>query len=621
MYWIERLIRNFQERSAPEVTEVNNVTAVTVSRNASAGKVFVLILALAGCAWTIHSWLANFYDVSNDPACYINAADNLVKSGSLFDYGNWVTRTTAPVVEPYTEWPPGTPLFLAPFILVFHDPMVSAVVSKSILIIVAYAALVAVASVLDLNAVFTAALIAVFTFLHPFIISNTQYGSETLFFIFSLAAGYFAIRIVRDAPLKKYWTLGLLFTFLASSVRFTGVANIAWFIPILGPKFAFRKSPDDRLTRIISMILLVAGILILVGSLWVDMIGFFVTYRVDVLHFILLITGCSAFILGLRLMPWFEWRGGDSWIAGGSGWTSRLNLLRFLALAAAFGPVAMWFTRNILMYGVVTRSHGLFTEFNPQGIVQAPLMLCFYMLQNTIVHQTVSFLLLTLLAFTPLIIGGSRERTIGLMLVSATLFQIATMWGASLLATFDYLNGRLLSPTILLAAVTAVFGLSVLYRSNRNNKLKLLLLLLPFMFLATNEHTDFKNPGLLSWKVNYPKEMYLWQRIHKMKWTLQSSQVYTEVNYRHQMFTGIPQKIFWPKYILKDPVLLKKLFSETHRPFLVFPEGSDENRMIRATIRNYDFKVDSVVYSDLGYVLYYEPLPEPDSAKAKRTTG
>jgi hypothetical protein len=567
-------------------------------------KILILIVSLAGCAWTIHLWFANFYNVSNDPACYINAADNLVRSGSLFDFGNGVSRTIAP--EPFTDWPPGTPLFLAPFILIFHDPMLAALVAQSLLIIVAYFALVAFASALDLNAFFAIALIAVFTFLHPFVVSNTQFGSETIFFIFSLGAGYFAIKIARDGPSKKYWILSLVFTFLASSVRFAGVANIAWFIPLLGPGLVLKKFHEDRATRIISSIVLVAGVLMLVGSLWVDMIGFFVTYRIHLLHFILLMAGCSAFILGLGLMPAFE----QNIRIAGTGeereWTSRVALLRILSIAAAFGPVVIWFVRNELMYGFITRSHGLFTEFNTSGVVEAPLMLCFYMLQNIFVHQTVSFLLLTLLALVPLIIGAEKERTIGLMLICATLFEIATVWGSSVLATFDYLNGRLMSPTILLAALTALYGLSVLYRRNGGSKLRFILLLLPLLFLGTNKHTDFKNPDLASWKVGYPKEMYLWQRIHKMGWTWRSSRVYTEVNYRHQLFSGIPQKIYWYSGVLKDPSLLKKLFSEGYRPFLVLPDGGEENKMIRATIRSYDFKVDSVVYPDLGYILYYE---------------
>ncbi len=576
-------------------------------KSAVPGKILVLLFALAACAWTTHNWLVNFNNVSNDPACYIDAAENLVHTGKLFDYGNWVSRTEAPVVEPYTEWPPGTPLFLAPFILVFHDTMLAVIIAQCLLIFLSYAALVMMADALDLGAVLTVALLAAFTFIDPFRIANAQYGSETLFFILSLGAGCSAVKLVRDGYSKKHWIMSLVFTFLASSVRFTGVANIGWFMPLLAPRFVLRRSPDDPTTKLITRAFFAAGLLILGGSVWIDAIGFFLPYRIHFMHFILLIMGTGAFIVGLGFVPGIEARNHIEEVGGGTSWTSRINRMRILALAAAFGPAVIWFARNKMIYGMMTRSHGLFTEFNPQGIVEAPIMLCFYLLQDPIVHQTVLFLLITLLAFMPLMIGGSKERTIGLMLVMATLFQVGTMWGSSLLATFAYLNGRLLSPTILLAVLSVLYGLAVLYKSNGQRRLRYLLLVLPFLFLATNRHVNFKTSDLLSWKVNYPREMYLWREVHKMKWTLGSSQVYTDLNYRHQMFTGIPQKIYWYRGILRDPALLRKLFSEGRRPFLVFPVRSRENEMIRETIRRYEFRVDSVEYPELGYVLYYEP--------------
>lgn len=589
--------------------ELNNAPVVQIPRSVKAGKVLMLILALAGCLWTIHNWLANFDDVWNDPTCYINAADNLVRTGKLVDNGNWVSFSTAPVVEPYTEWPPGTPLFLAPFILVFHDTMLSVIIAQSVLIVLAYAALIAMASALDLDWLLTIALLAVFTFLRPFRDVNTQYGSETLFFILSIGAGYCAVKMVQVGGSKKYWTFGLLFTFLATSVRFSGVANLGWFLPLVAPVLTLKKSPDDRVTRLIGRVMLIMGILILTGSIWVDAIGFFVPHRIHLLHFIFLMVGSAAFVLGLGFMPGIE---AGSYSVDRSvtpGWISRVNLLRALIVAAAFGPVIIWFVRNKIMYGFMTRSHGLFTEFNPQGIIEAPLMLVFYMLQDTLVHQTALFALLMLLALMPLMIGGSKERTIGLMLLWATLFQVGTMWGSSLVAMFAYLNGRLLSPAILLGALAALYGLRVLYRANRQSSLRYLLLVLPFLLLATSEHADFRSPNLSSWKVNYPKEMYLWEQIHKMAWTLRSSEVYTDLNYRHQMFTCIPQKIYWDTNLLEEPAGLKGLFAGGHRPFLVFPENSGENKAIRETIRKYDFPVDSVTYPDMGYVLYYQPPP------------
>ncbi len=593
----------------PLPTEYNKAAMIGSLRIARARRVLVFFVALVASAWTIHNWLGNFANVWNDPTCYINAADNLVRTGRLVDNGNWASFSPGPVVEPYTEWPPGMPLFLAPFILVFHDTMLSVIIAQSVLIVLAYAALIAMASALDLDWILSIALLAVFTFLQTFRDVNTQYGSETLFFILSIGAGYCAVKMVQVGGSKKYWTFGLLFTFLATAVRFSGVANLGWFLPLVAPVLTLKKSPDDRMTRLIGRVMFIMGILILTGSIWVDAIGFFVPHRIHLLHFIFLMLGSTAFVLGLGFMPGIEPGSYSVESSGAPGSASRINLIRALIVAAAFGPAIIWFARNKVMYGFMTRSHGLFAEFNPQGIIEAPLMLIFYMLQDTLVHQTVFFALLMLLALMPLMIGGSKERTIGLMLLWATLFQVGTMWGSSLVAMFAYLNGRLLSPAILLGALAALYGLRVLYRANRQNSLRYLLLVLPFLLLATSEHADFRSPDLLSWKVNYPKEMYLWEQIHKMPWTLKSSEVYTDLNYRHQMFTGIPQKIYWDTNLLEEPAGLKGLLASGHRPFLVFPENSGENKAIRETIRKYNLPLDSVTYPDLGYVLYYQPPP------------
>lgn len=593
-----------------ETTELNGHRIGRLFRlpgNSRPARIIVLVAALAACTWTVHYWLANFHNILNDSACYIDAAENLVRSGRLVDYGKWLHFNGTHAAEPYTEWPPGTPLFLAPFILVFHDPMLSVIVAQTLLIVLVYAALLAFASALDMHSVLTVALLATFAFFHPFMFAVGQYASETLFFLTTLMAGFYAVKIVREGPAGKYWAMSLLFTFLASSVRFSGVANIGWYIPILGPGFALRRIARDPVTDMIRKIILGVGILALVGSIWADGLGMFVAQEIHLLHFALLILACCALMVGLGLVPVIEWKTVSGEKASQNGWTSRTNLLRFLVVVAAIGPVVLWFARNEIIYGMITRSHHLLGIFNVQGIAGLPQVLFFYMLQNPVIPQSISFLVLILLALMPLLTGRKKERVVGTVLVSAAFFQIATIWGSSILSRFADLDGRLLSPAILLAVLAALYGVGVLYKSNPNGRLRALLLILPFVFLATGEHADFKAPGLFSWRVEYPKEMYLWRQIHKMKWTMRSSAVYTEVNLRHQIFTGVPQEMYWNTDVLSDPVLLKDFFSKGRRPFFVFPESGRENRMIRATIRKHGIAVDSVVYPREGYVLYYEP--------------
>ena len=130
----------------PDLSKLNvsgNAGSFRLHGNSRTARILVLIAAFVGCLWTVHYWLVNFGYIYSDSSCYINAADNLVEHGELVDFANRFTGEQRAAPEPYTEWPPGTPLFLAPFILLFHDPMRAALVAQTVLIILAFAALVA----------------------------------------------------------------------------------------------------------------------------------------------------------------------------------------------------------------------------------------------------------------------------------------------------------------------------------------------------------------------------------------------------------------------------------------------------------------------------------------------
>jgi len=132
---------------------------------------------------------------------------------------------------------------------------------------------------------------------------------------------------------------------------------------------------------------------------------------------------------------------------------------------------------------------------------------------------------------------------------------------------------------------------------------------LPFLFLLLSNHVSvIKIEELRSTIPNYPAEMYLWQNIRKLDWISTSSHFYTDHNFKHQIFAGIPQRIIWDELkVLEDPSFMRDLLNR-NRPFLLLSQDSKEKKIIESYIINGQLTLEMIDYADFGFTLYY-PSP------------
>lgn len=181
-------------------------------------------------------WLRTL-GLTPDSTNYIAAAMNLVAHGRLETFVNWPSMTLGPVMEPFTEYPPGMPLLLAPWIAIVHDPVVAAAIFQSISIVALFAAVAWIARVLDfafpfrLLALLTAATAGTFLYLY------SNFWTETLFVALSLGTAAGALTLLRQPRNeRRWWIVTCVLIFASCGIKFVGLANLAWLVPLAGSR-------------------------------------------------------------------------------------------------------------------------------------------------------------------------------------------------------------------------------------------------------------------------------------------------------------------------------------------------------------------------------------------------
>jgi hypothetical protein len=178
-------------------------------------------------AWVVYRSVFHLY-LSPDSANYLSAAENLVANGRLVLSSNYTSHAMSPSLDPYTEWPPGFPIYLAAFVILGRDPFISAVVAQAFAIVLYNAAIYSLARKLQFHPILIITIIAVLDMFEPFAIILNTLSTETLFIAltFLAAAGLIALE---TPPLDKATLAAtLLALFLATCLRFAGVANVCW---------------------------------------------------------------------------------------------------------------------------------------------------------------------------------------------------------------------------------------------------------------------------------------------------------------------------------------------------------------------------------------------------------
>lgn len=507
-------------------------------------KTIEIILLIGLCIYTIFNWLNQLY-LLPDSTNYITSSINLVKTGRLFVNTNWPSLSMEPVFEPYTDYAPGFPYFLAPFIMIFKNPILAAIIAQSIVILLFYLMIYSATKLLGFRSIFRISTLLLFTFLHTFRSINSTFLTEPLYIVLSLGIGMCVVQMIQKGFKNKFWILGFVLLALASSIKFVGISNIAWFIPILVTGFLSQNEKSPQ---------------------WNENGEYAIRY-----------SKFNYFILAIAV------------------------------LVFAVAPVGLWFLRNNLNYGKITESHELFESGLQITNIMTPFNFAYENLYNIrLFPQWQLILLLFIILLTPFYVSSKRKRLIHLTLISAVLFQFLGVWVPSLVAYFNTIDDRLLSPSIAMGLLAIVYGLNCLSDHFQTKKTRYIVMSLPFLFLILSNHISvIKIEEVRSTIPNYPGEMYLWQNIRRLDKISTSSHFYTDYNFRHQIFSGIPQRILWHESVdLEDSLAVRNLLNRD-KPFILLSQESQENKIIESHIVNGRLPLKQIDYDEFGFVLYY----------------
>ena len=190
-----------------------------------------VLFAICGYGTVIY-WLHRCL-LSPDSTNYLTAAKNLVEHGRMFVFTNWPNLTLEPIEVPYSVQPFGYPLYLAAFILVFHDPLVSALIAQSVSIVLLFFALHRFTRLaklkfsLRVTLLFIICSIQSLTDIFANLWTESLFLALTLLLLLSVNRAYSKNRRRWDSLISA----GLLVS--TASLRFIGVFGLGFFVPAL----------------------------------------------------------------------------------------------------------------------------------------------------------------------------------------------------------------------------------------------------------------------------------------------------------------------------------------------------------------------------------------------------
>jgi hypothetical protein len=567
------------------------------------GRALELAALLILCFLSVRHW-AGRLNLSPDSTTYITAAGNLAQTGRLFYFANAASWSMEPEVEPYTEQPPGFVYFLAPFIGIVREPINAALIAQGVAILAFYVSLFVMFGRLRFHPALGILGLATFAFLAPFVQIRSFLWSETLFIAASVAGGWIALRIVCESGPRSDWLLLLAFLAFSSAVRLVGVANVAWIFPILLRRRTLRAGVRLLTHPALGWTLALGGLGVVVVFLFADRLGLGTRGGIGPTQILGIVLGTAAVVLGVGVLVSVRNSRIRPWAAPADAGTGGEELWPWAAMIASTLPVLLWFARNEILYGAFSLTNKPFEVFHAEhlGVPFA------YFANETlgmrnIPAAAVALAVLGLMAL-PFFVGNRERRLAQACILAAALAQFAAVWLPSLASEISSLGHRLLAPSIALLALATFHGLQAGMDAIPRRKWAPAMLLLPLSFLALGRNVAASELLLIPGGINYPVERNLWQDLHELEWTRSSTHFYSDRDFVHQVFAGIPQRIIWDNSVLRDPGAVAAFLGRGENPFFLLREGIWEAGRLEEMMASGQVPLEKIDFSRYGFVLY-----------------
>jgi hypothetical protein len=564
--------------------------------------VLEITVLLLVCTATILDWL-DYFRFSPDSTGYISASVSLVRSGKLEEYINLTDWYSDPVVHPYTEQPPGFPLFLAPFIAILRDPIISVAVAQSVSIVLYYVFAYLISLRLNFTPILRITALLLFAFFDPFISIHKHLWTETLFIALSMAAGWVAISLLTGSNRRSEWITLLALLALSSTIRFIGVANIALIALIILRRDTMRAAWRLLTRRFVSLGFAIGGGLLVLLSLLADLLSIAkpgigpMQWRGIAIGSVALLIGLAHLLLTRSMQAKPKALARRTPEIPAATWA-------LAAVASTIVPVLLWLIRNRVLYGNVALINRFFESLYfdklavPLGLVWEDYLSVRGVPQPVVATVVVALLLL------PLIRSSDHRKAAHVAILGAFLAHLSLALLLPLIATIQPAGLRYLSPALAFGILGILSGLQHAIESLRPRRWAPVLLVLPLAFLALSNSVSFGDVHWNTGKVNFPVERQLWKELDSVEWIHSSTHFYAD-SYYHQIFCYIPQGMIWESAVLEDADRLRDLLSRGQNPFILLRASSGESTIVENTISTGDIKLKRMTFPELDYVLYY----------------
>jgi hypothetical protein len=564
------------------------------------------------CIIAILFWLGHL-GLSQDSTGYITASENLVRTGELTTFVNITNFVNNPTVLPYMDQPPGFPLCLVPFIVIFRDPMISAVIAQCVYIILYYLFIYLITLRLQFSPLLRIVTLILFTFERSFYLIHNIFLTETLFIALSIGAAYFAIGLLNKPNQKKGWIFLIILLTLTSMIKYTGVANIVLLAPFLLRKDTLRAAQRLLTHKFTLTGLFTGGGLLIALSLLANLLPY-AKPGIGPMQWIGILLGATVLLIGLA--GFFLLRKGRSKIDGLQQYSDQLtsSTWAIFALLGSITPALLWIVRNAYLYHVVS-NWGLFQvlQLNRWAIPFQYIwdeLLSFHFIPKPLIALLVTCLILLPLSRLPIIgMSGSRRAAHSLILGTAVAHFLLILF-LSFVTKNENISWRYFSPVLAFILIGMMNGVQQISQSIRPFILKQLFLAVPLLFLAIS--TSFNPVAMLKYigKINYPPERQLWQSLNQLDWVKSASFFYSDDGfaaggYIHEVFSGKPQAILWRPKMLQDPQKVEELLSRDKNPFIVVTIGSVESQDLDELMTSGTIPLEKTIFPDTGFVIYH----------------
>ena len=546
-------------------------------------RLITLFLFFSFCAFSITHFLSQL-GITPDSSGYITAAQNFIRTGHMFAYANSPSWSLEPAIEPYTEQPSGFPLFLVPFLLIFRQPILAAVVAQALAILILYSAVYALTQDLEVGPFFQIVCALAFTIFRPMQYVYIYVISETLFIALSLWSIYFLVASQFSQRSRLNWITALLFAAAASLTRTVGALMLGVFIWV-----AWRREKSRWISITLSVLFVVGPVI--AWSLRNQLLYGSPSMTHEVLDH----------IAWEKLFPQFVFLL-DS-VSRNAFVVTLFAVFVLLCLAAPFiGPLYPWI-REIRFRMDFSKARYFNVLCTVLGLVVAMIALAADRLgfggdpeiglkQISIASAGILVALVPWLRNTNLLefvrswkahYNWNRWKTKPFYTFALLLLGgLSHFWGItalSLLTPFSALTDRLLAPSLAILLFASLAGLHYLsrlvptrYYSAATYAVALGLILLSPFFLKADLAFHIG--------IRIPPEQQLWKEIYNLPGIDKASHFYSDLNFTHEIFANRPQRIILIEDQIEKVGFLHSIMARGQCPFVLVNQGDHMSQLM-----------------------------------------